>query len=506
MPNPNSGETESAFVNRCIPIVMRDNPETDNKQAAAICYSKFRGESVHPDFQRIIGLFLKRYGSEGINKFAEFVLKNSLNISKMYNPKSQFRESFEWIEPLILPYKQDKEAKYYLVRALTANISMNNNDYGPYDRLEDAAPTLSWRPVNIDHDHNQWLPYPRTRTDFSNANEFSVEATLRVDNRDAWLQKMLDNKEILHPSIEGRPDPMGGYHFTGMALLRVGEELPGDPLTEILPLVFNESVGKSLCEFKDGRLVCECEKESKSEVKEKMSKTSEEEPKIECPEGQHYDLEIKKCVPDMEPETNEEKAKTIRDLQRDKSTLELGLANESEKYELLEATKQAEINTYKKQSLELKVKLEEATNQSYIAKGEITQLRNTVRSFDERLKTAINSQIETATQMTQESLKHQNQREGLEKQLQETQKITGEQTGLIEKQKVAMDNLVRQHKEVFEENARLSIDLTSAQQRELAWTKEKVQFTEDLNKALKHQKYLYEFLKKHNFEVVETSG
>ena len=197
---------------------------------------------MHADFTRIFSLFVRRYGALAKEKFDSFIEKNGLDILKAYNPKVQFKESFEWVEPLIQSYTTDSEAKYYLVRALTANISMNNNDYSDFAKMQSAAPTLSWRPVNLNHDHEKWLPYPRTRVDFSNANELSVEATLRVDNRDKWLQDKLDKNEIIHPSIEGRPSPTGGYHFTGLALLEKGVELAGDPLTEILPLAFNESI------------------------------------------------------------------------------------------------------------------------------------------------------------------------------------------------------------------------------------------------------------------------
>jgi hypothetical protein len=229
----------SAELKSCVDdLIAKGHSE---ESAWAICKAQL-GESMHPDFTRIFTLFIKRYGALAKEKFDSFIKKNSLDIMKAYNPKVQFQESFEWVEPLIQSYTSDTEAKYYLVRALTANISLNNNDYSDFSKMAGAAATLSWRPVNLNHDHEKWLPYPRTRVDFSSANELSVEATLRVDNRDKWLQDKLDKDEIIHPSIEGRPSPTGGYHFTGLALLEKGVELPGDPLTEILPLAFNESI------------------------------------------------------------------------------------------------------------------------------------------------------------------------------------------------------------------------------------------------------------------------
>ncbi len=249
----------------------------DEEKAFRVAWAavaKLQGEQLHPDFKRILNTFTRHFGDEdGAGRFGIFLDQNSLDPAKAYNPAVQFTESFSWVEPLISFYKQDKQAKYYLVRALTANISMNNNDYSDWQQMQQAAKSLSDRPVNINHDHTRWLPYPRTRVDFTRADDLSVEATLRVDNADAWLQRKLDEKEILHPSIEGRPDPAGGYHFNGLALLEKNAELPGDPLTEIQPLFLNESISKAACRLIDGKLVCECQA---NEVKEKMSTPTKE--------------------------------------------------------------------------------------------------------------------------------------------------------------------------------------------------------------------------------------
>ena len=42
MPEPNANEKESEFIARCVPIVMKDNPKMDNKQAVAVCFSTWR--------------------------------------------------------------------------------------------------------------------------------------------------------------------------------------------------------------------------------------------------------------------------------------------------------------------------------------------------------------------------------------------------------------------------------------------------------------------------------
>jgi hypothetical protein len=85
---------------------------------------------------------------------------------------------------------------------------------------------------------------------------------------------MLDSGKIMHPSIEARANLDGGYQFTAMALVVAGEDLPGDPLTEIVPLMFNESMAEEVCKLVNGELVCECEK---TEVKENMSTTTKNE-------------------------------------------------------------------------------------------------------------------------------------------------------------------------------------------------------------------------------------
>ncbi len=42
MPTPGRNESQQEFVSRCIPIVLKDGTATDQKQAAAVCYSMWR--------------------------------------------------------------------------------------------------------------------------------------------------------------------------------------------------------------------------------------------------------------------------------------------------------------------------------------------------------------------------------------------------------------------------------------------------------------------------------
>lgn len=224
---------------------------------------------IHPDFIRIRELFISKFGTEGIQKFLQFLKINKLDSEKPYRPEVQLQESFRWTEPLIQSYRQDKNAKYWKITALNANISMNNHDWSDTKDMDRAAVSMNFRPVNLNHNHSLWFKYPQTRVDYSQMDEFSVELTLRVDNQEKRLQQMLDHDPqipekqwINHPSIEARPLPGGGYSFTGLALLQKGYALPGDPLTQIVPL-FNESVKNSLveslkltCTVLDGKIIC----------------------------------------------------------------------------------------------------------------------------------------------------------------------------------------------------------------------------------------------------------
>lgn len=568
----------SAKLRSCVNDLLAKGYPEDS--AWAICKSQL-GESMNADFVRILNLFTRRYGEElGAQKFDIFVQKNELDTTKLYNPKIQFQESFEWIEPLIKPYKQDKEAKYYLVTALTADISMNNVDYGPEDRLAREDSSMNWRPVNLNHDHSKWLPYPRTRVDFSAANEFSLEATLRVDNRDAKLQQMLDNGEIMHPSIEGRPHPISGrYHFTGLALLEKGVELPGSPLSEIVPLVFNESVGRSICEFKDGKMVCECstqEKEVKNILRESIktaikevlreqtdkpipatpeqsTANAEKPPKEpeECPTGFHWDGQ--QCVPndsgdsakspmtklpgpkpalyeyevqDVNPpdEVNKRSTATCPPNQHmengvcvpdagaeagkgwhvdpalQKAVPDNPQVNEQIDKRLADTTLRLENEHLKEENIAVKQKndrlqLKNDTQTKAICnlEGENKQLQNALTKKENQNDRLISEKIEDTKTIQKLQYTVNDKCESYE----------AEKT-LKESVQAKYDKTVALNQTLGDENVKLKSDLTDARTRELQWNKDKTELSEGLAKALKHQKYVYEFLKSKGFDVVAT--
>lgn len=222
---------------------------------------------MHFDFLRIFADFTNLYGEEeGERRFGEWIADYALDTSKPYNNAVQIKEclngvceSYRWAEPLIKYLREDTNHKYYKVRALTASISMNQNDYTDTTELERSARTLTGAPLNINHDHSLTLPYDESRVEWAEYEDKAVEAIIRIHNSQDHIQQAIENGDIVNPSIEG--DPRGGavtedgrkvpkwYHFTALALLEKDVTLPGVPATYgFEPLFLNESLGRSLVE------------------------------------------------------------------------------------------------------------------------------------------------------------------------------------------------------------------------------------------------------------------
>lgn len=223
-------------------------------------------EPMHPDFVKILGNFKRQYGEKkGTDKFYAWLNSHELDDAHPYSVQAQIMneclsgvcEAFRWAEPLIALIREDTEAKYYKSQALTANVSMNKNDYTNAEDIYRSAPTLTWRPLNFNHDHNRWLPFPENRVDWAAHEDNAVEAILRIANDQPKVQRMIETGEIMHVSIEGAP--RGGvqtengrapkwYNFTALALLEKNKTLPGDPLTTLEPLFVREDLAASLVE------------------------------------------------------------------------------------------------------------------------------------------------------------------------------------------------------------------------------------------------------------------
>ena len=199
----------------------------------------------HPDFEKIYRAFMKRYcGSpnneceKGKQVYYAWLNKLGLDDTKPYRIP---QEKFQWAKPIFNLIKQDEKAKYYKVEALFPIVSMNRNVYTEEELIR-AARTLIGQPVNLNHE----VPLEGVEIFDAEYEDGAVEVLLRVENPE--IQRMIENGEILHVSIEAScrttsiqvlDGEVGfgceGLVFTGLALL-TKNVLPGVPLTRIEPV------------------------------------------------------------------------------------------------------------------------------------------------------------------------------------------------------------------------------------------------------------------------------
>lgn len=222
-------------------------------------------EKMHIDFKKILQDFLSLFGDLGKQKFEDFLKDYRLNPELSYGSQitreclNGVCEAFQWTKPFIRFYREDDGGRYYKLRALTATVSMNKNVYDELEKIERSARTLTYRPLNINHDHSKWLRFPENRVDWAEFEDKAVECVIRIDNSRRDIQRMIESGEIVNPSIEARP--IGGiqaedgsyvpeaWNFTGMALLEKDVTLPGVPTTYGIELLsFNEGMAKGLVE------------------------------------------------------------------------------------------------------------------------------------------------------------------------------------------------------------------------------------------------------------------
>ena len=135
----------------------------------------------------------------------------------------------------------EADFKVWNVRALSVTITGNKREY-TREELQLGARSLSFRPLNINHDQSQILPYPQNQTlemEFD-VNEDAVIGRIQV--ADPTINEMIESGKINKLSIEQVPTKgencsstkctQKGVTFTALALL-TKEVQAGDPSTEI---------------------------------------------------------------------------------------------------------------------------------------------------------------------------------------------------------------------------------------------------------------------------------
>ncbi len=164
---------------------------------------------------------------------------------------------------------QDFEgAKMYRVEAIHVTTTRNKRKFTKTE-MELAGRSLSFRPLNINHDESRQLPFPENATLFMEFNPtmMCVEGRFRV--LDTATNAMIETHRIKQVSIEQIPTKgedcneisceQHGVAFIGMALLE-DDQLPGDPHANIMmeSLITNTESISSLI-ISDGQRTCkEC--------------------------------------------------------------------------------------------------------------------------------------------------------------------------------------------------------------------------------------------------------
>jgi len=236
-------------------------------------------EPIHPDFQRILRMFIQQYGEDkGRRLYYAWLNKYGLDDTKSLDSqrgKLRRKERFDWAG--YLRHIKREDGKYYKVWAVFPIVSLNLNKYTE-DELMRAARTLVGKPVNINHE----FKLEDVEIIDAEYEDNSVECLIFIDNKAEFEGKriidMIDNEEIIHVSIEaicrtftwndeGRK--CEGLIFSGLALL-TRDAFPGIPLTRIEP--FEKFVHEhfikevtSLMEKIESELTCKEENENPKE-------------------------------------------------------------------------------------------------------------------------------------------------------------------------------------------------------------------------------------------------
>lgn len=132
-------------------------------------------------------------------------------------------------------------AKIYRVEALHVITTRNNRKF-TRSEMELAGRSLSFRPLNINHEENRQLRFPENATLFMefDPESMSVKGSFRV--LDSTVNAMIETRRIKQVSIEQIPAKgescneitceQHGVAFIGMALLE-SDVMPGDPQANI---------------------------------------------------------------------------------------------------------------------------------------------------------------------------------------------------------------------------------------------------------------------------------
>jgi len=319
----------SPKLRRCVDdLIAQGKPESS---AWAICRAQL-GESVrrHPDFNKIYKQFLNY--NDGESRYYTWITALNLDETKQYADSR--REKFAWTRRHVDfgLWKEDTQAKYWQVEAGFPVESMNENVYS-LEELQESGRTLAHKEVNLNHKYS----LPTVDIPAAKYEDGLVEAILRVPKRlncpicdkNKTINDLIESGEIVNVSLEAvctlksdDPNKCEGMEFTGLSLL-TKDTLPGIPLTRLMPLEsimvealqtstkgrikmkkpilrIKAKVKEQAQDIKPGSHYCEEHPDDPrcKEHKKAIHGTEQNQPDPTCPDGEHYDITLRKCVPD----------------------------------------------------------------------------------------------------------------------------------------------------------------------------------------------------------------
>jgi len=200
-------------------------------------------------------------------------------------------------------------ARIWKVEALHVTTTRNKRKFTKAE-LEVSARSLSFRPVNINHDSSRQMPFPENATMAMhfNPHTMAVEGSFRV--MDPAINAMIETGRINSVSIEQIPTlgetcnevqcEQHGVAFIGMALLE-SDILPGDSLT--VNGIHAESFKDVI--ISDGQRICKectdfelCEKCSHKHEFDEILEACLRQKQIETPE-MPMDLRVIQCLEEL---------------------------------------------------------------------------------------------------------------------------------------------------------------------------------------------------------------
>lgn len=149
---------------------------------------------------------------------------------------------FEFVAPqFTLRSEASDGAKIYDIRAISVTVTGNRREYTRKE-LTLAARSLSYRPLNINHDHSKFLPYPENETLVMDFDPIQDAVVGQMIVKDEWTNKQIEQGKIRKLSIEQFPTrgekcdlskcTQEGVVFTALGLLTEDVQA-GDPSTKI---------------------------------------------------------------------------------------------------------------------------------------------------------------------------------------------------------------------------------------------------------------------------------